>query len=583
MKNRAWVSSVSDSAQHNTQFEIQRMRFQVEELKERVSHLTQALVHLRQQPTRPSLDDLSQVIAPVTDSLDRLSERVQAHEKEREQLRALQATSAAVNSSLELDEVLRQVMDTVIELTGAERGFLMLADEESGELQVQVARNMDRETITKSSFDISRSIVDSVARSGEPVVTINAQTDPRFESQASIISYNLRSILCVPLKIRDKTTGVVYADNRIASGIFNDADRDLLAAFANQAAVAIANARLFQRTREQLADITAMKNLMDDVLASIGSGVITIDERDQVALFNRAAGQILGLPVPDTLHRPYREALSFIDGFVDAVEQVKANGSLPSVERDMELDSRPGRTSITLSFSPLRDARGRIHGVAVVVDDVSEKKRLESVRRYLPPALVDQVRDLDAAQRPQRRRMSVLFADVRGYSTIGEHMPPEELVEILNGYFTVAADAISRFNGVIDKYMGDAIMAEFNTTLNPQEDHVERAVRAALAMRDALVAYHQTLSPEQCLHFGIGVHAGESVVGNVGTHFRKDYSVIGDAVNVAKRLQELAGPGQILLSDAVYQEVQAWVTVRALGPTRVKGRQALEQVYELVE
>src|SRR5690606_38569036 len=134
-------------------------------------------------------------------------------------------------------------------------------------------------------------------------VTINAQTDPRFSGQESIISYNLRSILCVPLKSRERIMGVIYADNRIAAGIFGDDDRDLLAAFANQAAVAIANARLFQRTREQLVNITEMKNLMDDVFASIASGVITVDAQDCVALFNRAAERILGLDSAEVLGR----------------------------------------------------------------------------------------------------------------------------------------------------------------------------------------------------------------------------------------------------------------------------------------
>ncbi len=573
---------MSEPTRKDTQFAVERVRQLIEELTERLNLLNQTAERVRQQPSWQMLDELLRMLPPITLLLEKLSGRVLAHEKEREQLRALQDTGAAINSSLDLEEVLRLVMDDVIELTGAERGFLMLTDEETGALEVRVARNMDRETIAQSSFDISRSIVDSVARTGEPVVTLNAQTDPRFHHQASIISYNLRSILCVPLKIREKTTGVVYADNRIASGIFGDDDRDMLVAFANQAAVAIANARLFQKTREQLQDITAMKNLMDDVFASIASGVITIDDAGQIALFNEAAEQILALDARDVLERPYQEVLKALDGFIAAVEQVRASGGQHFIEFDMPLAPRPGRTSLSLTLSPLRGPQDHSRGVTVVVDDVSEKKRLQSVRRYLPPALVDRAQDLDAVQRPQRREMSVLFADVRGFTSISEQLPPEELIEILNGYLSVAAAAINHYEGVIDKYMGDAIMAEFNTTLNPQEDHVERAVRTALMMRRELAVYHDSFPPERRLYFGIGVNSGEAVVGNVGSHFRKDYSAIGDAVNLAKRLQELAGPGQIMIGAAVYNNVKSWVQARPLGSTRIKGRQALEQVYELI-
>ncbi len=565
----------------DTQFEIERVEILFKELSTRVEQLNQAAKQIEFASPRPA-QEMVQLLASLNDSLEQLRERVHSHEKEREQLRALQAISGTINSSLDLTEVLRQVMDAIIDLTGAERGFLMLTDEESGALDVQVARNMDRETIARSSFDISRSIVERVAESGEPVVTINAQTDPRFSGQESIISYNLRSILCVPLKIRDRITGVIYADNRIAAGIFGDRDRDLLATFANQAAVAIANARLFQRTREQLADITEMKNLMDDVFASIASGVITVDTDDCVALFNRAAERILGLDASDVLGHSYQEVLSTIDGFAAMVEQVKAEGGQHTVEVEVTMRPDDGRTSLSFTFSPLWDMQEHVHGVAVVVEDLSEKKRLESVRRYLPPALVEQVRDLDAAGRPQRRFMSVLFGDVRGYSTISEQWPPEELVEILNGYFSVAANVINRFEGVIDKYMGDAFMAEFNTTLNPQEDHIERAARTALLIREEIAAYHEAFPPERRLHFGIGIHSGESVVGNVGTHFRKDYSVIGDAVNLAKRLQEVAEPDQILVTHAVYERIKDWAELRFVAEQQLKGRDTLERIYELV-
>ena len=134
--------------------------------------------------------------------LARLQDNLAARTKEHEQLSALYEVSRVINSTLDLEEVLKQVMDTIIELTGAERGFLMLIDDETGELEFKVAREMDRKTIDDSSFQISRTIVRQVASDGVPIVTTNAQADPRFRAQESVVSYSLRSILCVPLRAR---------------------------------------------------------------------------------------------------------------------------------------------------------------------------------------------------------------------------------------------------------------------------------------------------------------------------------------------------------------------------------------------
>ncbi len=533
---------------------------------------------LARQTASQTSEELERLLVYVRRNIEDLERRVKAEEKEREQLTALQEVSAVINSSLDLKQVLSVVMDAIIRLTKAERALLLLADEETGRMEVQVARNVDRETIEKSaSFEISRSIVQSVAQSGEPVVTMNAQSDPRFAAQESIISYNLRSILCVPLKRKEKIIGVIYADNRVASGLFVDADRDLLASFANQAAVAIDNARLFRETREQ-------KELLDNVFTSIASGVVTIDAEDHIALYNRAAERILATSADQVMRQSYEAVLNSLGLSVSSiVGEVRSNGHTQNAEMDIVVSKRPGMTTLNLTVSPLHARQSAESlGVAMVLDDVSEKKRMESVRRYLPPALVDQVRDLDAAQRPQRRDVTVYFADVRGFSTFSEYLDPEKLIQIINGYFTLAVQAITHYQGLTDKFLGDAVMAMFNTPLNPQEDHIERCVRTALMVQEKMVEYHANLPEERRLYFGTGIHTGEAVIGNVGSHLRKDYSAIGDAVNMAKRVQELAKPGQILISEDVYLKVKDWVVVEPLPPQRVKGRQALEQIYELL-
>ena len=166
---------------------------------------------------------------------------------------ALYDVSSQLGVSLDLSQVLNQVMDAIINLTGAERGFLMLFDEENGRLKTMAARNVDQKSIDKQTRQISQTIVERVVASGTGILTDNAQEDERFSQQQSVVGFQLRSIMCAPLWARGGVIGAVYVDNRLLSNLFEQADLDLLVAFANQAAMAIENARLFTQTDQALA------------------------------------------------------------------------------------------------------------------------------------------------------------------------------------------------------------------------------------------------------------------------------------------------------------------------------------------
>ncbi len=161
--------------------------------------------------------------------------------------------SQILGSSLDLTQVLNQVMDAIIQLTGAERGFLMLVGRDTRELDLRAGRNVDRVTIDGDEMEVSRTVISRVVEKGQPVLTYNAQEDPRFSQQMSVVGYALRSVMCAPLWARGKILGAVYVDNRVRSGVFSESQLSTLATFANQAAMAIENARLFTMTDQALA------------------------------------------------------------------------------------------------------------------------------------------------------------------------------------------------------------------------------------------------------------------------------------------------------------------------------------------
>jgi len=557
-------------------------------LDEQVAQLLQLSHQIRELFTRGNytqpvhlLKRLDQFSATLVD----LNQQITHLRQGNQNLRSLVETSKLVNSTMDPDELLRILMDTVIGLTHAERGFLMLRNVQ-GNLVVRVARNWQKDTVHPADLAISKTIIQQVVSSGKPVLSHNAMQDPRFGAQASVVTHNLRSTLCVPVIYKNQFIGIIYTDNRIRSGVFGETERDLLEAFSSQAAIAIENARLFNSLRSSLAEIKNMNNLTDNVFASIASGVITVDPEDRITLANRSAGRILRWEGSSLTGKKLREILPG-----DAQELMHNIARVWQTEQQLvgiELAitfPRSDASTLLVNLSPLRDSNQIIQGVAIVLDDISEMKHLEAqhqlFERMVAPAVIDQLNPNQLELIGKRALITTLFADLRGFTGISEQLPPEDLVSTLNLYLSAAANSILEQQGTIDKFLGDGVMAWFNAPI-PQPDHTLRAIRAAIELKKAAGAIREVVPFELRLSFGTGIHFGEAVLGLVGTEKRLDYTAIGDSINTAKRIQEGAEPDQILISSDAYQLVADRVLARLAGPIHAKGKSQSITVYEVL-
>lgn len=222
-----------------------------------------------------------------------IRESVARVEEDRSNLQALAEIGYVVNSSLDLPTVLYEVMDTIIKLTGAQRAFLM--QRVGSEMEITIARNWEHESLRPGEYEISRTVVNEVVKHGEAVVTTNAQEDPRFDKVQSVVIFNLRSILCVPLKVKEELIGVIYADNSVREGVFTEEDCSLLSAFANQAAVALENAQLFNDI-----SISYDQTLEALVTALEFRELETTMHTRRVVLYSMALAQKLGLSEDQT-------------------------------------------------------------------------------------------------------------------------------------------------------------------------------------------------------------------------------------------------------------------------------------------
>ncbi|MBM2811200.1 MAG: adenylate/guanylate cyclase with Chase sensor [Chloroflexi bacterium] len=244
------------------------------------------------------------------------------------------------------------------------------------------------------------------------------------------------------------------------------------------------------------------------------------------------------------------------------------------------------------AVTPLHDGDGATRGLILLAEDETARVLAEQARereeaarrsirdlfgRFVAESVVEQlVSDPKRAKLGGvRREVTIVFADIRGYTSLSEQNTPEVLVEILGRYLTVAADSIMEHNGTLDKFMGDGVMAIFNAPFD-QQDHALAAVRAALLMQ------RHALDQTDGVTFGVGVNTGEALVGNFGTERFRNYSCVGDAVNVTARLQAYAQGGEVLITDTTLAQVAEHVVVEELGPIDVKGRLTPVQTYRLL-
>lgn len=394
-----------------------------------------------------------------------------------------------------------------------------------------------------------------------------------------------------PLRYEGRMIGFFALGAQRSGKPYSTDDLEFLGAVANQSALAVENARLFLNLERTLDETLEMKSLLGDIFASIASGVITTNLQHKITLFNPAAEKILQISATQALGNPVNEVLQSSFPDLVSIERVTQQERQPVIGRELNpsLPER-GKLHLVLSCTPLFDGHKEVKGATIVLDDLTEQHRLkderERIRQTFGRVVAPRVRDrllseptslsLDGA----RQTLTVLFADLHGFTPFSERTAPETLLKVLNTYLSIATEAVLSQEGTLDKFIGDAVMAFWNAP-DQQPDHTLRAVRAALLIERDLKEHRDLLDPQFYLSFGIGIARGEAMVGNVGTPELFNYTAIGDTVNLAQRLQSIAPPGQILLSEAAYQAVAEHVIAHPLPALHVKGREQAVQCWAL--
>jgi adenylate cyclase len=239
--------------------------------------------------------------------------------------------------------------------------------------------------------------------------------------------------------------------------------------------------------------------------------------------------------------------------------------------------------------SLLQDDSGCDIGILIVFHDLSEIQKYTTLKsafsRYVTEQVVEKITMSDEISlHGEKRNVTVLFSDIRDFTSLSEQLEPTEVVATLNAYFSAMIDVIYQYEGTLDKFLGDGIMCIFGAPIE-QPDHAIRAAHTALAMQAALAQFNQQQQHrgKPTLHMGIGMNTGDAVVGNVGSEKRMEYTAIGDNVNLAARLQTFATGGQIIISQSTFAAIRSSVQARSLPFVTVKGKHEPIPIYELID
>src|SRR4051794_6330831 len=381
---------------------------------------------------------------------------LEAQRRETERRALLLDVMRSLSGHLELDTLLEAIMARTTEAMRADRSTLFLVDHGTRELWSKVAQGVERHEIR---FPMHQGIAGHVATTGQTQNIADAYEDARFNKAIDMqTGYRTRTILCMPLHKADGTiVGVMQCLNK-ADGMFIAEDEDLLGALCSQAAIALDNARLFE-------EVVAMKNYNESILRSMATGVITLDLHGRVTTINPAARRILDLGEAELVGADYAEAIAaeLNADLAAAIASVLATAR-PQDLFDRRVLTRGGRTvNLNVKGIALHDAKQQQLGMVIVIEDITEKQRaISALSRLVSPQVADRVMSQEILQLGgSRNKVTVLMSDIRDFTTISEHTEAEEVVAMLNEYFTRMTETIFREEGAIDKYIGDCVMAVF--------------------------------------------------------------------------------------------------------------------------
>lgn len=500
--------------------------------------------------------------------------------RERARDRRLLEMGESVSVELDLDRLLGKIVTASADLLDAERASLFVHDPEAGELWSRVTAGGEVEEIR---FPDDTGIAGATWRATESIAVRDAYADPRFDPAIDArTGFKTQSLLSVPVLDQAGAAIAVLQVLNKRAGQFTGADERRLLTFATQVAIALQNAQLF-------TDVLALKKYTDNLLRSLPDGVITLDRHFTVLTINDAARKLLDIAADAVCEGPvdrlWGRANPWLVETLAYVVRTGRGDHRPDVEFVLE---NGAVASVNVTAAPLGDASGAASGVTLILQDIERQKKVQAtITRYMAKEFAECAIGADGSRAEGSTVFAtMLFSDIRRFTALAEALSPQATVDMLNEYFSEMAEIVQQHGGVLDKYIGDAVMAVFGAPVSGPAD-ADNAAAAASQMIRRLKELNLRRSSRGArpLEIGVGLASGEIVAGPVGSPARKNYTVIGDSVNLASRLESANKQygTMVLVAGATVDHFIRPARLRRIDLIRVKGKEAPTEIYEILD
>ena len=498
-----------------------------------------------------------------------------------------------VTAEIDLGSLLQRVMAEATRMLNADRATLFLNDEKTNELFSRVAMG---EGIGEIRLPNTAGIAGTVFTSGKsmniPYAYADLRFNPAFDKQTG---YFTRSILCVPVINKEgKVIGCTQVLNK-TGGKFTNEDESRLKAFTQQVAIALENAKLFE-------DVSKSRKYNESMLSSMSNGVITINSEGEIVTCNKSGLKILKIKDYEIINKQakdfFSEEKSWIFEKISSVSDTKEVEIIVDAEIEIQNPDieKKEKISVNLTILPLinEDNEGRTDqsenflGTLLMFEDISSEKRMKStMSRYMDPGIADQLlEDGSDIMGGLDTTATLLFSDLRSFTSITESLGAQGTVKLLNEYFEIMVECISEQGGMLDKFIGDAIMAAFGLPISHEDDE-DRGVKAGINMITRLWSWNEQREKDgkPPLDMGLGLNTDKIVAGNIGSQKRMDYTMIGDGVNLAARLESACKQysARILISDYTFKKLKGTYRIRYIDDVVVKGKIEPIGVHEVLD
>ena len=481
-----------------------------------------------------------------------------------------------LNSFEEIPVLLQEILVKSCAVLNASSGLILIEDDNSNVLNIGADFNIDISALNGIIFNKNKGVIKEINQSRKTLC---------FKISQDNYFYGTNCVYCLiaPLLDKQKLAGaIVLFDKESRKGIspFIDSDSNMLSAIASQAGIAYNNIKLIENIKEA-------KAFNENVMQSIATGVFTTNLMGEINHVNRTAVSILNFDKEYIIGNHYGYIFESNEQILELISKCEQE-SITVSESQVQLQFDEKTTTVNISVSPLLNDFNQPLGTVVALEDLSNINKLKSTfKKYVSNQIVDQLLENEdlLSLGGQEQDATILFSDIRGFTSLSENMTPNEVVETLNDYFNQMIEIIFKYNGILDKIIGDELMVIYGVPKSNIQDS-ENAVLTAIEMQEKLIAFNQDrcINLKKPIKVGIGVNSGSVISGNIGSTDQMDFTVIGDSVNLASRLCSSAEAGQIIISDAVWNKIKHLQTFKSkkLSPIKVKGKAKVISIKEIL-